>query len=149
MYEKRPLLHAAHALRSLVPLEGQGLLQGTQGPTAFNILAEQQPALGGVHHLAFGSLGGVHVPLAWLSPGWVLAFDLCHSPDSAPSSWRPAHCAATQPEGLGFSCCCALQAFAAGGGGLRAATQRMLAEAQAAGKAKGTIKEKQEGPDPR
>lgn len=32
---------------------------------------------------------------------------------------------------------------------MRAATQRMLAEAQAAGKAKGTIKEKQEGPDPR
>ena len=48
-----------------------------------------------------------------------------------------------------MSCCCAMQAFAAGGGGLRAATQRMLAEAQAAGKAKGTIKEKQEGPDPR
>eukprot|EP00891_Asterochloris_glomerata_P001498 jgi/Astpho2/1498/fgenesh1_pm.00026_%23_13_t len=43
----------------------------------------------------------------------------------------------------------AQKAFEAGGGGLRAATQRMLAEAQAAGKAKGTIKEKQEGPDPR
>ena len=65
-------------------LRVKGCCRVLKEPTAYKILAEQQSALGGVHHIAFGSLGSVLVPLAWLSPGWVLAFDLCHSPDSAP-----------------------------------------------------------------